>query len=166
MDRPTHQLDDPCVRVADLVAQIDAMIDGRRSQGAGNLDHLARLRLNSQVATLQEIRRMISGTGAPLDPRTYPPAGTGLGATDRRAGVATFADPPDPPRSPPSYLYGQACGECWEWFDDSGWPDGWISRWLHRRRWGHQPWAFQDRGMTHDDMVRAAAEYRARRGQG
>jgi hypothetical protein len=61
------------------------------------------------------------------------------------------------PPVPPDYGEGQACAICWEPFSR-----GFIDRWLHRRKWGHNPELINRPSpeSRHDRNVRLAAEWR------
>ena len=59
---------------------------------------------------------------------------------------------------PPDYLGAETCGECWEAFTP-----GWFNRWLHRRRWGHNPTPLYSVSPVldlHAQNVEAARRYR------
>ncbi len=65
---------------------------------------------------------------------------------------------PDIPISPPDYLGAETCAECWEPFNS-----GLIDRWLHRRKWGHNPTPLHPRPTAaelHANNVEAARIYR------
>jgi hypothetical protein len=41
---------------------------------------------------------------------------------------------PEIPYGPPDYMGAETCTECWEPFTP-----GFVDRWFHRRKWGHNP---------------------------
>jgi len=67
--------------------------------------------------------------------------------------------PPDYIERPPKYMFADTCALCWEhYFDDSL-----ISRWLHKRLWGHTPinqYPKPTRQEEHEQLVEKAERYR------
>lgn len=73
---------------------------------------------------------------------------------------------PPGPVSPPQYMGAETCAECWEPFG-SIFPPAFIERWLHRRKWGHNPTSLHPLPLTKDQQhhlnVIAARNYRQAR---
>lgn len=68
---------------------------------------------------------------------------------------------PDIPSGPPCYMMAETCAECWEPFSA-----GLLDRWLHRRKWGHNPVALYPRPTArelHAQNVEGASRYRRAR---
>ena len=60
------------------------------------------------------------------------------------------------PSGPPDYTMAETCAECWEPFTL-----GFINRWLHRRKWGHNPTLLHPHGPDlHAQKVEGARRYR------
>lgn len=68
--------------------------------------------------------------------------------------------PPPSRPLPPDHLFERTCGECWEPFTKS-----WLSRWLHRRKWGHEPYDISPaptEAERHAELVARAKAFRER----
>lgn len=72
--------------------------------------------------------------------------------------MSTLQPPPPRRPMPPSYLYHDTCALCWERCSDF---DNAITRWMHRRQWGHNPQGLQALQRKPDGM--AEREWQGRR---